>query len=258
MVEIKFNCLGCGTSLRIGNPDLAGKKIKCPKYPRSTSFRCRPRSPPPLPPGRRRPNLPAKSQGPPRPPRAKRNQDLLQRRRSNRSRRSRARRRRSTRWRLRTRKNRGRSRVPRKKQRALAKVPIWFSSSGSPESCCWDWVLAAISIWVSSMSSRNFPVPIPTLIPIPMPARAHDPIHKSRFRRIRLPGLPGSSICPNATPRRKPTGPRRRPETASDGRTGKTRCRAVGQVGHGPRWRRGTRPVARSHQRGKSGRLRAG
>ena len=31
MVEIKFNCLGCGASLRIGNPDLAGKKIKCPK-----------------------------------------------------------------------------------------------------------------------------------------------------------------------------------------------------------------------------------
>ena len=116
-------------------------------------------------------------------PRAKRNQDLLQRRRSNRSRRSRARRRRSTRWRLRTRKNRGRSRVPRKKQRALAKVPIWFSSSGSPESCCWDWVLACFLIWVSSMSSRNFPVPIPTLIPIPMPCGARDPIHKSRFRQ---------------------------------------------------------------------------
>ena len=31
MLEIKFPCSGCGVSLRIGNPELAGKKIKCPK-----------------------------------------------------------------------------------------------------------------------------------------------------------------------------------------------------------------------------------
>lgn len=31
MTEIRFNCPGCSAALRTSNPDLAGKKIRCPK-----------------------------------------------------------------------------------------------------------------------------------------------------------------------------------------------------------------------------------